>query len=257
MSIGSEIPANAGVYRPIARRRAPPGSVVNARSPAPVANRMAVGHRVVNAVMGAFARALPGRGARELLRRELCLRSELFQWRRHAAGLFRPGMRRLGRAPGRRRRQRIFLRLSQHRQLAGGDDRAELSGDLHPLCPVAGSGGAGRHRGGLGLTREFRLDAPGGEFAANLDRFKVAPYGLEGGEPGRPGRLLVRRGDGPWQALPSKVVGVALAQGDHIRLETAGGGGYGHVAERDAAAIETDRREGYVEDGGPQVCPQI
>jgi len=37
-----------------------PGSVVNAVSPAPVANCMAVGHRVVNAVMGAFAQALPG-----------------------------------------------------------------------------------------------------------------------------------------------------------------------------------------------------
>jgi N-methylhydantoinase B/oxoprolinase/acetone carboxylase alpha subunit len=30
-----------------------------ARHPAPVANRMAVGHRIVNAVMGAFAQALP------------------------------------------------------------------------------------------------------------------------------------------------------------------------------------------------------
>ena len=58
MAIGREIPANAGVYRPITIA-APEGTVVNARSPAPVANRMAVGHRVVNAVMGAFAGAAP------------------------------------------------------------------------------------------------------------------------------------------------------------------------------------------------------
>ena len=53
-------PANAGIYRPI-HIVAPPGLVVNAVSPAPVANRMAVGHRIVNTVMGAFAGALPGR----------------------------------------------------------------------------------------------------------------------------------------------------------------------------------------------------
>ena len=55
----------------------------------------------------------------------------------------------------------------------------------------AGSGGAGKHRGGLGLVRAFRLDAPAGVFAANLDRFKVPPYGLAGGAPGAPGRLTL------------------------------------------------------------------
>ena len=61
MSVGSGIPANAGCYRPITIA-APEGLCVNARSPAPVANRMAVGHRVVNTVMGAFAQALPDDG---------------------------------------------------------------------------------------------------------------------------------------------------------------------------------------------------
>ena len=60
MSIGRDVPANAGCYRPITIN-APAGSVVNAQYPAPVANRMATGHRIVNAVMGAFAAALPER----------------------------------------------------------------------------------------------------------------------------------------------------------------------------------------------------
>ncbi|MEE3108123.1 MAG: hydantoinase B/oxoprolinase family protein, partial [Pseudomonadota bacterium] len=60
MSIGRDVPANAGCYRPITIH-APAGSVVNAQYPAPVANRMATGHRIVNAVMGAFAAALPER----------------------------------------------------------------------------------------------------------------------------------------------------------------------------------------------------
>ena len=111
---------------------------------------------------------------------------------------------------------------------------------------LADSGGAGTFRGGLGLVREFRLDARVGEFAANLDRFKIPPYGLDGGAPGRAGRLLVKHGDGEWQALASKVMGVALAKGDCVRLETAGGGGYGDPAARDQQAIAIDRREGYV-----------
>ena len=60
MAIGSEIPANAGCYEPV-KIVAPDGLCVTARSPAPVANRMAIAHRVVNAVMGAFAKAVPGR----------------------------------------------------------------------------------------------------------------------------------------------------------------------------------------------------
>jgi len=246
MSIGGEIPANAGVYRPIGVQ-APAGSVVNARSPAPVANRMAVGHRVVNAVMGAFARALPGRVPASYYgvsyayalncmhgdgSRQVYFDLECGGWGGHpeadGASGFSCGFHNIANSPVEMIEQTYPVTFTRYALLPG-------------------SGGAGRYRGGLGLVREFSLDAPAGEFAANLDRFKVPPYGLQGGEPGRPGQLLMRRGDGPWQALASKVAGVALGRGDSIRLETAGGGGYGNPAERDAAAIERDRREGYLE----------
>ena len=45
------------------------------------------------------------------------------------------------------------------------------------------SGGAGRHRGGLGLWREWRIDCPAAQLSTNLDRFKFRPFGLDGGEP--------------------------------------------------------------------------
>ena len=60
MAIGSGIPANAGCYEPVTIV-APDGLCVTACSPAPVANRMAIAHRVVNVVMGAFAGAVPDR----------------------------------------------------------------------------------------------------------------------------------------------------------------------------------------------------
>ena len=55
------------------------------------------------------------------------------------------------------------------------------------------SGGAGRMRGGLGLVREWRFIAEHGLLNASFDAFVSRPYGLQGGEPGRGGRLSVIR----------------------------------------------------------------
>ena len=108
------------------------------------------------------------------------------------------------------------------------------------------SGGSGKYRGGLGLFRGFRLDAPMGTFAANLDRFKIPPYGLAGGQPGRGGKLTLTRADGSIEALPSKVAGLALQKGDCLQLETSGGGGHGDPIARSADLIQQDHAAGYV-----------
>jgi len=119
-----------------------------------------------------------------------------------------------------------------------------ISFQCYALLPD--SGGRGRTRGGLGLAREFRLDASAGQFAANLDRFLVPPYGLNGGEPGRAGRLLLTARDGTQTELGSKVRSIAMQRGDTIRLETSGGGGFGDPDARAYADIEADKLAGYV-----------
>jgi len=247
MSIGREVPANAGCYRPISVI-APPGSVVNAQHPAPVANRMAVGHRIVNAVMGAFAQAVPERVPASYYgvsyayalnafnadgSRQIYFDLECGGWGGHPEGDgasgFSCGFHNISNTP------------------------VEMIENDYPITFLRyglapGSGGDGEHRGGLGLVREFRLDAPEGSFAANLDRFKVPPYGLQGGTPGRPGRLVVRRaGSAQEQDLASKVAALDLKAGDVIRLETSGGGGHGDPALRDEAARIRDRTEGYTD----------
>lgn len=246
MSIGNEVPANAGCYRPITIV-APPGTCVNASSPAPVANRMAVGHRVVNAVMGAFAMALPDRVpaayygvsyayALQTLAegndRRVYFDLECGGWGAHpsadGASAFSCGFHNVANSP------------------------VEMIEQDYPItflryALVPDSGGAGRHRGGLGLAREFRLDAAEGRFAANLDRFTTAPYGLCGGEPGRSGRLWLRRaGQSAEEPLGSKVRSVAMLRGDSVRLETSGGGGHGPAEQRDAARVAADVSEGYI-----------
>jgi N-methylhydantoinase B len=85
-----------------------------------------------------------------------------------------------------------------------------------------------------------------GTFAANLDRFKIPPYGLAGGQPGRGGKLTLTRADGSIEALPSKVAGLALQKGDCLQLETSGGGGHGDPIARSADLIQQDHAAGYV-----------
>jgi N-methylhydantoinase B len=110
-----------------------------------------------------------------------------------------------------------------------------------------GSGGRGEHRGGLGAVYEIELLAPQAEAFVFAERARFAPQGVLGGGEGAMNRIAYRQG-GVWSApaLGSKVVGVALAAGDRIRLESPGGGGWGDPAARDPAVAADDLRQGYV-----------
>lgn len=246
MAVGSEVPANAGCYRPISIH-APEGLCVNARSPAPVSNRMAVGHRVVNAVMGAFASALPDRipasyygvsyvyafnAINDDGTRQVYFDLECGGWGGHpeadGANAFCCGFHNNSNAP-----------------IEMIENGYPVTFQQYALAPD--SGGAGIHRGGLGLVREFRIDAPTGTISANLDRFTHPPYGLQGGAPGAGGQLSIRRAaDGRLEILTSKVSGIEVMAGDIFRLQTSGGGGWGDPTKRDPAAHESDLRLGYV-----------
>ncbi|MGA1066575.1 MAG: hydantoinase B/oxoprolinase family protein, partial [Alphaproteobacteria bacterium] len=109
---------------------------------------------------------------------------------------------------------------------------------------IPDSGGDGEHRGGLGLAREWRLDADWGVLSGNFDRFRFPPYGLNGGKPGTPGRFILTR-DGKSELLPSKISGVQLKRGDKVRLDTSGGGGWGDPSRRDPKLKLADQRAGY------------
>jgi 5-oxoprolinase (ATP-hydrolysing) len=88
-----------------------------------------------------------------------------------------------------------------------------------------GSGGAGRWRGGDGVVRELRFLAPMSLSVLSQHRVE-APYGLEGGEPGRPGAQRVARASGETVEL-GPIDGCEVGPGDRLILETPGGGGYG------------------------------
>lgn len=106
---------------------------------------------------------------------------------------------------------------------------------------LPGTGGAGRWRGGLGMTRELRLEAPA-TVTVHLDRTRHRPWGVEGGGDGSFAEALVEI-DGETRALPGKCT-VTLPEGAVIRLRTAGGGGFGDPAGRDPTARAADRADG-------------
>ena len=62
------------------------------------------------------------------------------------------------------------------------------------------------------------------------DRFKIGPWGLNGGRPGKLGRAYIKKPDGTTIYLDSKTT-VDLEPGDEVVIETPGGGGWGSTAE--------------------------
>jgi N-methylhydantoinase B len=89
-----------------------------------------------------------------------------------------------------------------------------------------GSGGAGAHRGGDGLYREYRMLSDEWSLTTMFERRIVPPYGLLGGEPGAPFRVSVIRASGERFELQGKTH-IRLGRGDRVIVESCGGGGYG------------------------------
>lgn len=89
----------------------------------------------------------------------------------------------------------------------------------------AGSGGEGRFRGGDGAVRELTFLAPMSLSLLSQHRVE-APYGMEGGAPGAPGRQRLVRASGEVEEL-GPVDGREVEAGDRLILETPGGGGWG------------------------------
>jgi len=81
--------------------------------------------------------------------------------------------------------------------------------------------------------------------AADLDD-PVAGRGVAGGQPGRLGRILLNPGTPEARELPTLADNIMLKRGDVIRIESAGGGGWGDPFARDPAAVARDVRTGYV-----------
>jgi 5-oxoprolinase (ATP-hydrolysing) len=87
-----------------------------------------------------------------------------------------------------------------------------------------GSGGKGRHSGGDGIVRRLRFLEPMTTTVLTSHRI-TKPFGVDGGEPGAPGRNAVERADGRIDELQGNDE-TEMTPGDIFLMETPGGGGH-------------------------------
>jgi N-methylhydantoinase B len=105
---------------------------------------------------------------------------------------------------------------------------------------VAGSGGPGKFRGGMGLRRAYRTNAES-QVRLDLSRLRSEPWGLLGGLPGLRSRVIC----GPGVVFEKD--NATLQAGQWFEVITPGAGGYGPPGERDRAAIARDLAEGVID----------
>ena len=216
-----EAPACEGLFRRI-KLKTRPGSILNARRPAAVAaGNVETSTRLVDLVFGALAQALP---------EQIPAASQ--------GTMNNIAMGRIDEATGQR--------WDYYETLAGGcgggprfpgldcahshmtntlNTPVESLEMLFPLrvrqyAVRRGSGGAGEHRGGDGVVREYEFLEPA-QLSLLTERRETVPWGLAGGETGAAGSNLLNGAE-----LPAKC-SLAVKAGDRLLVRTPGGGGYG------------------------------
>jgi N-methylhydantoinase B len=236
-AICPEVPHNEGSFRPV-HVSAPPGSILNALEPAPVASRQVIGHFIPSAIFAALAGALPGRlmapGADPIW---------LSVWRGQnppfTLTVFQVG------GTGARPAKDGLNAVGFPSGVAGVP--AEVIESLSPIVMRRrelrrDSGGAGTWRGGLGQLTEFTRRGEGKWSVSSIaDRTKHPALGLIGGQAGAAGEVAL--GDGT-QLHPKALVD--LKNGDVVHVNLPGGGGYGDPFQRDAQRVLWDVIEGYI-----------
>jgi N-methylhydantoinase B len=242
-----DAPSNAGVYKPI-HLTAPEGTLVNAISPAPVngANIITC-QRIVDVILEALAQIVPEKVCAP------CSGS--------MNAIFIHGF-----------DPRFNCQYAYIETYAGGwgamidhdgldaththmtntmnapVEAIEIAYPLQVLKYgiIPNSGGRGKYRGGVGVTREIMFVNHTAFVGVMAERVRIRPQGLFGGQAARGSRVYKVKKDGSIEELPSKCQGVKMLPGERLVLETAGGGGWGDPEERDPKLIEQDILYGFV-----------
>ncbi|MFC4561685.1 hydantoinase B/oxoprolinase family protein [Nocardiopsis mangrovi] len=238
------IPANGGFFDAV-RIEAPLGSIVNPRPPAAVAARTDACQRVADVLLAALAEAVPCRvpaGSHSSITYVTFAGpgEEFFVYPEVIAGgagarSDRDGLDAV----------QVHVTNSSNLPIEALELEYPLRVDTYEL--IADSGGAGEHRGGLGVRRDIRVLSARADFSAHADRQTFPPRGLAGGKDGSTGRFILRPGTGDEHTLAGgRVSGVDLAHGDVVRVESPGSGGYGDPFARPAELVARDVAQGRV-----------
>jgi 5-oxoprolinase (ATP-hydrolysing) len=225
--LGEPIPLNAGLLAPV-EIIIPPGTLLDPagdpdprRCPAVGGGNVETSQRLVDVILGALDLAAASQGTMNnlLFGRGDCAAGPAFGYYETIGGG-------AGAGPGFAGAGAVHVHMTNTRLTDPEVLECRYPVRLREWSIRRGSGGAGEFPGGDGMVREM-------EFLAALDvslltsRRTTAPYGAHGGEPGQPGRNLLRRaGAADFSELPPAVQ-INVGPGDVLRIETPGGGGWG------------------------------
>lgn len=242
-----DVPANAGVLRPV-EVIAPESTLLGARAPRPVAGYTETILRLIGVIFGALGQARPERATAAPFGtiNALALSGQRGDGTRWVMFSFFGGG--LGGNPA-----SDGLHHANNPISTATIPPVEILEAANPVMFTQwalrpDSGGAGLHRGGVGAVYEIEALAPGAtEIALLGERGRFAPFGVAGGGAGAMNAFWWETAEG--RATPpmaSKVVGVAIREGQRLRLESPGGGGWGDPMLRPVESVARDIRLGYL-----------
>src|SRR3954466_9062352 len=243
----TDVPANAGCLAPI-EFMIPDTTLLGVSAPRPVGGYTETILRVIDVIFGAFAKAAPERANGSPFATINAL--SLAGWREHGRRwvmfcFFGGG---LGGNP-----EGDGLNHGNNPISTATIPPVEILESLYPVIFTQwalrpDSGGPGRHRGGLGAIYEIEALADGGADVFLIgERGKYPPFGVNGGGPAALNRFIYETDQGEMTPpMVSKVTDIRIRQGQKVRLETPGGGGFGDPATREPARVVRDVELGYV-----------
>lgn len=235
-----DVPNNQGVFDAI-EWSAPPASIVDAAYPAAVANRAHTVQRIIDAIIGAMAKAIPDRVVAAANGANTTAvftgirpgTSERYIYFETLGGGF-------GARASRDGKDGVQVHITNTSNLPVEVIEMEYPLFVESYGFEPDSGGAGRFRGGLGLRRVIRPLRHHCTFSGSGERFVHAPWGLFGGRDGTPGRFQLRKANGELERLRNKPTAVEFSAEEAVIVVTPGAGGYGRAEERAADAIRED-----------------
>jgi N-methylhydantoinase B len=239
--VDPSIPPNAGLARPL-HVTAPEGTVVNCVHPAAVNGRLSLCQRVVDLIFGALAQAVPDRVTAASNGACFSITFSGHQPKDNALWVY---LETIGGGSGARPDKDgldgVHVHMTNTSNLPVEALETEYPLTLLRYELVDGSGGAGRWRGGMGLRRVYRAEAP---CQVRIDgaRFLSAPWGLAGGAPGGMAKVTQSEGAAPFDHGRGP-----LRTGEIIDIVIAGAGGHGPPEARDPALVARDLAEGRID----------
>ncbi len=240
------VPPNSGCWRPV-ELRAARGTVVNAEPPAPVvyANHE-ISHRVCDMLFGALAQLVPDRvmacsqGTSAIV--TLGGVDHRTGDRYVSYETIKGG---LGARPTKDGITGVASGISNTMNTPIEILEMSFPVRIERYEIVTDSGGAGRHRGGCGVERVWKILGGPSQASVCLERTKSPPFGLCGGGAGGAGRIALLGPDGTEREVNGKGAFTAVA-GAEIHLRAPGSGGFGPPGGRDRGKLRDDVINGYV-----------